>query len=146
MVTVFDVAKYILQVKGEMSAWKLQKLCYYAQAWHYTWTEKRLIKEEFEAWRNGPVCPELFAAHKGKFMVGADDFQGQSDNLDDDEKDSVNEILKHYGDRAPYDLSEQSHFEDPWRIARGDLPEDAASHNVVTLESMGEYYGSLLNE
>ena len=51
MVTVFDVAKYILQVKGEMSAWKLQKLCYYAQAWHYTWTEKRLIKEEFEAWR-----------------------------------------------------------------------------------------------
>ena len=146
MVTVFDVAKYILQRKGQMSTWKLQKLCYYAQAWHYTWTECRLIKEEFEAWRNGPVCPELFAAHKGKFMVGEEDVQGDPNVLDADEKDSVDVVLKDYGDRAPYDLREQSHFEEPWKIARGDLPEDSPCQNVITLESMGEYYGSLIYE
>ena len=32
MATVFDVAKYILKKQGKMSTWKLQKLCYYAQA------------------------------------------------------------------------------------------------------------------
>lgn len=145
MVSVFDVAKYILLSKGEMSTWKLQKLCYYAQAWHYTWTEKRLIREDFQAWRNGPVCPELFAVHKGKFMVNADDFSfGNPDNMDDDEKDSVNIVLKDYGDRAPYDLREQTHFEDPWKNARGTLSENAYCQNVITLESMGNYYGSLI--
>ena len=38
MATVFDVAKYILEKKGEMNVWKLHKLCYYSQAWHYTRT------------------------------------------------------------------------------------------------------------
>ena len=145
MVSVFDVARYILQVKGAMSTWKLQKLCYYAQAWHYTWTEKRLIKEEFQAWRNGPVCPELFAAHKGKFMINADEFAfGNPDNMDADEKDSVDAVLRDYGDRAPYDLCEQTHFEEPWKNARGNLSEDAYCQNEITLESMGNYYGGLI--
>ena len=145
MVSVFDVAKYILEKRGRMSTWKLQKLCYYSQAWHYTWTEHRLISEEFQAWRNGPVCPELFLAHQGKFMVDASEFpQGDSSKLDADEKDSVDVVLKDYGDREPYDLRDQSHSEDPWKNARGDLPEDANSDAIISLESMGEYYGSLI--
>ena len=38
-----DATKYILEKQGEMSTRKLQKLCYYAQAWHFTWTGDRLI-------------------------------------------------------------------------------------------------------
>ena len=30
---VFDVAKYILEKEGKLSTMKLQKLCYYCQAW-----------------------------------------------------------------------------------------------------------------
>ena len=101
MVSIFDVAKYILTKKSEMSAWKLQKLCYYAQAWHYTWTEKRLIEEEFEAWRNGPVCPELFSAHKGKFMVKEADIKGDPSKLNADEKESVDVVLRDYGKMEP---------------------------------------------
>ena len=145
MVSIFDVAKYILEKQGAMSTWKLQKLCYYAQAWHYTWTEKRLIAEDFQAWRNGPVCPELFTAHKGQFMIEATELkQGDASKLDDDEIDSVNVVLKDYGSREPYDLREQSHSEAPWRNARNNLPSEANSNAVITLESMGEYYGSLI--
>lgn len=144
MVSIFDVAKYILESKGLMSTWKLQKLCYYSQAWHYTWTEKRLIEQDFQAWRNGPVCPELFAVHKGKFIISAADLpKGDSSNLNDDEADSVNVVLKSYGDREPYELREQTHSELPWLIARGDLPADANSETIISLESMAEYYGSL---
>ena len=127
-----------------MSTWKLQKLCYYAQAWHYTWTERRLIKEEFEAWRNGPVCPELFAAHKGRFMISADALQGEPNNMNDDERDSVDVVLKDYGDMEPYEISCLTHAEDPWSHAGGNLPADANSNAVITLESMGRYYGSLI--
>ena len=145
MVSVFDVAKYILEKQGRMSTWKLQKLCYYSQAWHYTWTERRLIEEEFQAWRNGPVCPELFTAHKGMFMIDATELsKGDSSKLDVDEKDSVDVVLKEYGDREPYDLRTQSHSEAPWINARGNLPEDASSDVVITVEDMGAYYGSLI--
>ena len=43
MATVFDVAKYILHKKKKLSTWKLQKLCYYAQAWSIAWTEHPLF-------------------------------------------------------------------------------------------------------
>ncbi len=33
MASIFDVAKYILNKAGAMCTWKLQKLCYYSQAW-----------------------------------------------------------------------------------------------------------------
>lgn len=144
MTTVLDVAKYILEKQGEMSTWKLQKLCYYAQAWHYTWTEKRLIREDFQAWRNGPVCPELFKIHQGKFMIGEADIQGSTSNLSEEEKESVKVVLKDYGAMNPYELSSLTHMEKPWQEARADLPADAPSHAVINLESMGEYYGSLV--
>lgn len=145
MVSVFDVAKYILEKQGKMSTWKLQKLCYYAQAWHFTWTEKRLIAEDFQAWKNGPVCPELFAVHKGKFIIFSEMLnKGDSNKLDEDEADSVNVVLKDYGDREPYDLREQSHSESPWINARGKLSPDENSDAIISLESMGEYYGGLI--
>jgi len=144
MASVFDVAKYILHKCGEMSTWKLQKLCYYAQAWHLAWTGNELFPEDFEAWANGPVCPELFQAHKGKFVLGQNELpKGDSLALSKDEKDSVDVMLRGYGGRAPYDLREQSHSEPPWKDARHGLPEGAWGNDLITKASMGEYYGSL---
>jgi uncharacterized phage-associated protein len=143
MASVFDVAKYILENKGPVSTWKLQKLCYYAQAWHYTWTEKPLFAERFEAWVNGPVCPDLFNRHKGQFAICADDVKGDSSKLTDDEKDSVNVVLRDYGGMEPYALRELTHSEDPWKNARGGLKENEKCTTEITPEAMGLYYGSL---
>ena len=144
MVSVFDVAKYILHECGKMSTWKLQKLCYYAQAWQLAWTGNELFPEDFEAWANGPVCPELFREHKGTFMIAESGLaKGCSDALSADEKESVDIVLKGYGDREPYDLREQSHSEPPWKDARHGLPEGTRSNALISKSSMGEYYGSL---
>lgn len=144
MATVFDVAKYILHKKGHISTWKLQKLCYYSQAWQLAWTGRSIFDEDFVAWTNGPVCPDLFYAHQGKFSVGEEDIaKGSIDNLNDDEKESIDIVLRDYGDMEPYSLRELTHSENPWKIARGNLPESAKCKTVITKESMGEYYGSL---
>lgn len=143
MATVFDVAKYILEWQSPMSTWKLQKLCYYCQAWHYTWTERPLFAETFEAWRNGPVCPDLFHEHQGKYMVSAAEIKGNSGNITADEKESIDAVLDDYGKMEPYDLRELTHFEDPWKNARGGIPESYPCNNEITLESMGLYYGGL---
>ena len=65
MSNVFDTATYILEKLGPMSTMKLQKLCYYSQAWSLVWDEEPLFPEEFEAWANGPVCSELFHKTQG---------------------------------------------------------------------------------
>lgn len=144
MASIFDAAKLILHDKGRMSTWKLQKLCYYSQAWHIAWTEHPIFSEDFEAWANGPVCPELFRAHKGKFSIDENGLvPGNRFNISANESDSIHIVLDEYGEMEPCDLREQTHSEDPWRNARGNLPEGAPCNNIITKESMGEYYGSL---
>ena len=69
MANIISVAKYILEQRGAMTTMKLQKLCYYSQAWSLAWDDKPLFDEDFQAWANGPVCPELFRWHKGKFAI-----------------------------------------------------------------------------
>ena len=143
MATIFDVAKYILQIAGEMSTWKLQKLCYYSQAWSLAWTEKPLFNEDFQAWANGPVCPELFRVHRKKFIVDASDIPGDVSNLTPDEIDTIQVVLNDYGDMEPYELRELSHKEDPWRLARKNLCDDDYSQETITKAAIGKYYGGL---
>ena len=144
MASVYDVAKYILQEHGIMSTWKLQKLCYYAQAWSIAWTEHELFPEEFEAWSNGPVCRELFNEHKGKYLVESCDIKkGDSEKLTADERDSIDVVLRDYGKMSPYELRELSHSEEPYKVTRGKLPDGVSSDRVIQKSLMGTYYGSL---
>ena len=71
VVSVDDVAAYILSRKGPMSAMKLQKLVYYCQAWSLVWDDAPLFREPIEAWANGPVCPPLWERHRGRFELSA---------------------------------------------------------------------------
>ena len=161
MVSVFDVAKYILEQYHErkknyfllkpnetvgMSLWKLNHLCYYAQAWHFVWTGERLIKEEFRAWRNGAVCVELQNYLAGKSTIHAADITSAINSLTDDEKDSVDVVLENCSDAAPYELSAQIKFEAPYRNARGDTPADVNSDVIIKLADMGEYYSALIED
>lgn len=143
MANVFDVAKYILEEKGTMSTMKLQKLCYYAQAWSLVWDDKPLFDEEFEAWANGPVCRELFLKTKGKYSVSPLDETGGMNNLTDNEKDTINQVLKHYGEHNAQWLSQLTHMEDPWNEAREGIPAGIGSNKIITKESMAIYYGGL---
>jgi len=144
LASVFDVAAYILNERGSMTAMKLQKLVYYAQAWSLAWDDDRLFPEEIQAWANGPVVPALFRQHQGKFRVVAGDFPGGDPNaLTSDQKDTVDVVLDFYGDKSPQWLSDLTHMEAPWRTARSGLPDDARSGATISLESMSEYYSSL---
>lgn len=143
MANVFDVARYILEQRGEMSTMKLQKLCYYSQAWALVWDDKPLFDEEFEAWANGPVCRELFSKTKGQFSVTADDETGGQGNLTDGEKRTINEVLNSYGDKNAQWLSDLTHMEDPWNEAREGIPSGVGCNRIITKESMAMYYGGL---
>lgn len=143
MANIFDVAKYILERKGTMSTMKLQKLCYYAQAWSLVWDDVPLFSEDFEAWANGPVCRELFNKTKGKFSVSPEEETGGEGNLTDNEKDTIDQVLEHYGEQNAQWLSQLTHMENPWNEARVGVPAGVGCERVITKESMAIYYGGL---
>lgn len=144
MANVFDTAKYILEKSGgQLSTMKLQKLCYYAQAWSLVWDEAPLFEEDFQAWENGPVCRELFSKTKGKFYATTADEIGGEGNLSDGQKATVDAVLDYYGKHDAQWLSRLTHLEDPWRLARNGVCDDGYCENIITKESMATYYGGL---
>jgi uncharacterized phage-associated protein len=143
MATVFDVAEYILRARGPMSAMKLQKLVYYAQAWSLVWDEKPLFDDEIEAWANGPVVRVLYEAHRGQFLLDQGFFQGDPESLSEAQRDSVDRVLAFYGNRNPQWLSDLTHLEAPWRDAREGIPDGARGSSMITKAALSEYYGSL---
>lgn len=143
MANVFDVATYILEKQGGLTAMKLQKLTYYSQAWHAVWEEKPLYNNEIQAWINGPVIQDLYNLHKGKFTVSLSDMPSTTYNLSDSEKTSIDKVLAFYGDKTSQWLSDLTHSEEPWLQARKGLAPNQRGDSVITLSSMAEYYESL---
>lgn len=144
-----DVAEYILDKVGEMTAMKLEKLVYYSQAWHLAWTEHVLFNDRIEAWRDGPVVPSLYALHRGSFKLISGFFALKIkpdgiQSLTNDQKDIVDRVIEVYGCKDPHWLSQLTHLEDPWKNARAHLQELLdPSKEEITPQSMFNYYSSL---
>ena len=142
MASVHDVAAYILSKRGSMTAMKLQKLVYYAQAWGLVWDEEPLFDERIEAWANGPVVRELYEVYRGQFRVTANGY-GNPRTLSSEQRETVKAILEFYGKLSSQQLSDMTHREDPWRLARHGLEPGERGDREITHESMAEYYSSL---
>jgi uncharacterized phage-associated protein len=141
-VSAHDVAAYILSRKGEMSAMKLQKLLYYSQAWSLVWDDAPLFSERIEAWMNGPVVRDVYERHRGKFLV-AEWPDGDASKLDENQSETVDVVVGYYGDHNAQQLSDLTHRENPWIVARHGLAEDERGEREIPLDSMAEYYSSL---
>lgn len=139
--SVHDVAAYILQQCGEMTAMKLQKLVYYCQAWSLVWDEEPLFEEEIQAWANGPVVPSLYERHQGKFKVRT--WDGNSAILTKSQRETIQKVLDFYGDKPSQVLSDLTHKEAPWISARVGLGIGERGKQIITHAAMAEYYGSL---
>ncbi|MEH3100247.1 Panacea domain-containing protein [Sphingomonas adhaesiva] len=149
MANACDVARYILdrlapdRYGSRLTAWKLQKLVYYSQAWSLVWDDAPLFDDEIQAWANGPVVPALYREHRGRFQLFAGDIPGNPENLTEDQRDTINVVLEFYGDKSPQWLSDLTHMEAPWRDARAGIPDGASSQRAITPEAMAAYYESL---
>ena len=105
-VSVFDVARYLLSCMGEMATMRLEKLAYYCQAWSLAWDGVPLFPEDFEAWSNGPVCPQLFETHANVLTVD-EDYYGACDLslFSPEQIETMNAVIDGYGNRPGIELS-----------------------------------------
>lgn len=142
MARVQDVAAFILHQLGTITAMKLQKLVFYSQAWSLVWDEKPLFDARIEAWAHGPVVPDLDSIHRGEFYI-AQIPNGNPDELTEIERETVDEVLKFYGDKSSQWLIDLTHKEDPWLNSRQGLALGERGNHEITHADMAECYGSL---
>lgn len=144
MASVLDLAKYILEQRGQMTTKKLQKLVYYSQAWSMVWANEPLFTDRVRAWREGPVVGTLFNEHRGAMMLAAAGFApGDSANLTEGQRNVVDAVLGFYGHRDADDLSKMTHDEPPWLSARVGLGDDDQGNVEITRDAMRSYYSTL---
>ena len=141
MKNIFDVAKFITERTGELTAMKLQKLMYYAQAWNMVWEEEPLFADNFHAWANGPTLPALYNHHRGMFKVDASLFQdANSSRLTETEKGNIDKVLAFYGGKTTQYLNNLTQLEAPWIAARDSLQlHDIQPDAVIPQSAIFEY-------
>ncbi|WP_250309458.1 type II toxin-antitoxin system antitoxin SocA domain-containing protein [Gardnerella sp. Marseille-Q2328] len=142
--TIINVAAKILEIQGSMTTMKLQKLAYYSQAHSLATTGLSLFPEDFEAWRNGPVSLELFNRHRGRFMIHHKEllFTRYENGiiLNQEQVDIINAVCNKLGKLTGNELSERTHQEAPWIQARIGIPEHMGSEEIISKQSMRDYY------
>ncbi|MFD9751641.1 Panacea domain-containing protein [[Kitasatospora] papulosa] len=139
-----NVAAYVLSRTGPLSAMKLQKLCYYSQAWSLVWDEQPLFADRIEAWQNGPVVRSLYAQHRGQYTIYGWP-SGDAALLTGDQKDTIDAVIKSYAKLTAQQLSDLTHSESPWADARAGVPLGERSEAEITPAAMRSFYASLAN-
>ena len=107
--TASDVAKYLLEKKGTLTGFQLQKLLYYCQAWSLTVEDKPLFAEDIRAFENGPDITSVSMQHQGRYYVYASNITGDSDKLSASEQVFIDEVLDAYGKLTGDQLVELTH-------------------------------------
>lgn len=140
--SVYDVANWFL-LKDEMTQKKLQKLCYYAQAWCYALKGYRLEDTEYQAWIHGPVSPPLWERFKS---FGFDPIRIKGKiytHFDEDDIKLLEDVWDTYGDNTGNALEALTHRELPWIEARKGYEPEERCTVVISPNTMASYYKSI---
>ena len=140
--SIFDIANWFLN-KNNMTQKKLQKLCYYAQAWYYALKDKRLMRSDFQAWVHGPVSPALYERFRD-FGYDTIKMSGiYKCNICTEDIGFLEDVWETYGDKTGNALEALSHRELPWIEARRGYTENERCSVVISPDMMKKYYKSI---
>lgn len=142
-ITASAIADYFIYIANETGSYisnlKLQKLVYYAQAWHLAVYNAPLFEEDFEAWVHGPVIPALYYEYK-QFGWKPILKEVERPSFSQELQELLDEVTDEYFACDAFELEQMTHQEDPWIEARKSLPKDEASNAIIPKQLMGDYY------
>lgn len=149
MYDVLSVADAILRIakaKGQqLTPMQLVKLTYIAHGWSLAIRDKDLFRNRIEAWKYGPVIPDLYQATKqyGRNPMPLDLIGGEEDfPVSPDDKKFLEEIFEAYGHLDGIKLSYLTHQAGtPWTEAY--VPGLNAD---ISDARINEHYKALLSE
>lgn len=151
MIPINEVADFFIlkadSASGDlMTHLKLQKLVYYAEAWHLAIYGESLVADDFEAWAHGPVAPSLFSRFTGYGFSAIPPNVVRSRIDDESALSHLAEVWQVYGGHSAKALEQQTHSEEPWIEARGECAPLERCTNVILKRTMREFYGRQLKD
>ncbi|PWW01168.1 putative phage-associated protein [Paenibacillus cellulosilyticus] len=149
MASIYDVANYFrwrtdYDAGDYMTNLKLQKLCYYAQAWHLVFTCSPMFNNDLEAWDHGPVNRVLYKHYRSQSGRSWDPIEPDEEieNFSPagvfslSELETLQEVWDSYGDLSAKRLEDLTHQEAPWL--------NTAKNCIIDPDRMREYYTAVL--
>lgn len=132
--------------RGELlTPLKLQKLMFYADAWHMVIHNSEITPEKFQAWIHGPVALSQYHRFKAyKWRPILDDIVKPSFGAETD--GHLIEIVDVFGSETGTALEIMTYQETPWLAARGGIPDDQPCSEFIDKELTKEYYGKIYRQ
>lgn len=151
MPSIYDVANYFVtkgncEAEDPITPLKLQKLCYYAQAWSMVWDEQELFKEDFQAWVHGPANYNLYIKYNDVSMNSTICRVDEDFNINifcEKQIETLETVWDAYGKFVGSYLEQLTHQEKPWKQTRGNLPPGMRCDKVIPKYLMHEFYSEL---
>ena len=145
------VAAYLIGKTESNSALALQKELYYAQGLMLSFFGTPLIPERCEAWRMGPVFPEVWDRIKPRevdeeALVNSGLDVCVHDTLTEEELQVLDAVVTYVGRYSPFVLRDITHSETPWTQARGPLPEGSPSNAEIDDEDIRGFFDDMRRE
>ena len=140
------VARYLIWLaykepeRAPITHLHLQKLLYYMQGWSLAMRGRPIFDEAIEAWKYGPVVPEVykkFADYKAESFPAS---EGREGALGPDDAGFVESVWGHYKRYSANELRRMTHSERPWLEARGDCRSDERCQTELGQVSMRSFF------
>lgn len=144
---VFIIADYFISKDNKnkigLTNKKLQKLLYYAQAWYLVHKNKRLFREDIEAWIHGPAIPKVYFEYKkfGYNNILKEVDEKDLSSLSKEEREILDAVWEVYGKYDADYLELLTHNEEPWIKTRNGIAPYESSDRVIDPQLMKDFYG-----
>lgn len=157
LIANFFVKKGI-DVGEPITQMKVQKLVYISHGWYMAATNRPLISSVVEAWKFGPVIPELYHALKAYgnepitnlILIGSQSFQrilNEIRDIKDEDRQFLEKVWSIYGKFTAIYLSELTHQKDtPWDKVASSCDYELPMNKDIDNDLIKEHYYSLLTE
>lgn len=143
--TADTVAQYIIRIAHDngdsgITNLKLQKLLYYAHAWHLVNFKKSLFIDNIEAWEFGPVIPSVYRKYKQYAHKPIPQPQSTIDKwpFSVEQEKFLKEFYLVFGGLTATALVSMTHLEKPWREAFS-----KGKFSVISNDTMKDFYTKL---
>lgn len=138
MIGILKIASYICgRYKREngvsIDEMKLHKLLYFAQRECIVQTGMPMTSDSFEAWRYGPVSPDVH-----KLFFQGQMLTGNVDDINAEYKSVLDAVFERYAKKNAWSLSTLSHGEQSWQRARAGVAYNQSCSEKLKIEDIKE--------
>lgn len=140
-----DIAvDYLLWQCQDITPLSLQKALYYTQGFFYAFYRSFLFVEDCEAWVHGPVYREIYRRYSDYRFDPIDSIpEFDISSLSGEEKVLLDSIARHVCCYSGKTLEAFTNNETPWLSARGELPANVPSNNIIPKDAIAKYFTSV---